>query len=99
MQSSLDKLVTKLGGVDILPQEYGGRKSLVDMTKEWAAELQERRSSLLGKEDAPYDNFFNLLCPSDLDAMTVTENYAVTKTKERKSSLWSLFSGYGASED
>ena len=25
VHSSLDKLVTKLGGVDILPQEYGGR--------------------------------------------------------------------------
>ena len=51
VHSSLDKLVTKLGGADILPQEYGGRESLVDMTKEWAAELQERRSSLLGKGD------------------------------------------------
>ena len=48
VHSSLDKLVTKLGGVDILPQEYGGRKPLADMTREWAGELQEKRSSLLG---------------------------------------------------
>ena len=48
VHSSLDKLVTKLGGVDILPQEYGGRKPIADMTREWAGELQEKRSSLLG---------------------------------------------------
>ena len=50
VHSSLDKLVTKLGGVDILPKEYGGSKSLADMTREWAGELQGRRSSLLGRE-------------------------------------------------
>jgi hypothetical protein len=31
--------------------------------------------------------------------MTVTENAVVKKSKERKSSLWGLFSGYGTSED
>ena len=40
----------------------------------------------------------NIIFISDLDAMAVTENVAVKKTKERKSSLWGLFSGYGSSE-
>ena len=98
MHSSLDKLVTKLGGVEILPQEYGGRTPLADMTRDWAGELRERRSSLMGM--AIFEIYYSIiLCCSDLDAMTVTENAVLKKTKERKSSLWGLFSGYGNSED
>lgn len=82
VHSSVDKLVTKLGGPGILPEEYGGTQTTQDMTRLWREELQENRSSILS-----------------LDAMTVAENYVREKSKERKSSLWSLFSLSSGCED
>jgi len=81
VHSNIDKLVSKLGCIDILPKEYGGSIPMADMTKDWAGVLEKKRDSLL-----------------DLDAMTVDESLCVKKTKERKSSLWGLLSGYGSSE-
>lgn len=82
VHSCLDKLIAKLGGADILPQEYGGSLTIQDMASQWVGELHERRSSLL-----------------NLDTMTVAENYVIEKSKERKSSLWSLFSGPSGCDD
>ena len=47
VHSCVDKLVTKLGGPDILPQEYGGRQPTLEMTRLWMEELQESRNSIL----------------------------------------------------
>ena len=49
VHSSLGKLVTKLGGADVLPKEYGGTVPLADMTKMWMEELGKKREVLLGK--------------------------------------------------
>ena len=49
VHSSLAKLVTKLGGADVLPKEYGGTVPLVDMTEKWMEELGKKREVLLGK--------------------------------------------------
>ena len=40
-----------------------------------------------------------MIFPPALDAMTVAENYAREKSKERKSSLWGLFSLSSGCED
>jgi len=48
--SSLDSL-TRVVDVDILPSEYGGRRSMAECVKLWKQELEQHRSSVLGLDD------------------------------------------------
>ena len=95
--SSFEKLSLKFPG-DLLPSEYGGAARLEEMAAQWAAVVAEHRQSLLGRTQ------FHLLILliflpliSELDNMIIEES-AVKRTKEKKHSLWGLFSGYNSTE-
>ena len=97
MISSFEKLSLKFPG-DLLPSEYGGAGSLEEMAASWASVVADHRQSLLGRKSLTLSSsFFSLSFISALDNMVIEES-AMKRTKEKKHSLWGLFSGYNSTE-
>ena len=93
--SNIDKLSAKFPG-SILPSEYGGDVCVEDMATQWAGVVADHRQELLGMKTLHLSEIFIPFIP-ELDNMLVEENI-VKRTKEKKHSLWGLFSGYNSTE-
>ena len=93
--SSFEKLSSKFPG-NILPSEYGGDICVEDMAAQWAAVVAQHRQELLGRDNRRLQ-LYVISIISDLDKMLLDES-SVKRTKEKKHSLWGLFSGYNSTE-
>ena len=93
--SSFEKLSSKFPG-NILPSEYGGDICVEDMAAQWAAVVAQHRQELLGRDNR-HLQLYVISIISDLDKMLLDES-SVKRTKEKKHSLWGLFSGYNSTE-
>ena len=66
------------------------------MTRSWAETLSDHRDILLGMNGWMEKlNSCTIFFPG-LDSMTIEETSLTKKSKQKKSSLWNIFSNYGS---